>query len=234
MKKKPIYDDDDDVEIVQARATPLSQHNSTSTTALPTTPPAPSSPSASRSSPSSASSITSSSTSPTPTDRLASQIRAARLQLHRLSTRAEASANRLMTQGLQLETSFANTIASLAPPLTANEPLVPGLAYVLVATLAGSIVSRNRTLLLRGAVPVLFGVATGYAVIPHTMRNVGELVWSFEKRYPVVADAHLRIRERARHVWDTGKAHTMGTVARAEGLIEEGREKVEGWVAQGK
>lgn len=218
MKKKPIYDDD--IELVPVIQTTSPIHHTTAN--VPST------------SPASTSTSTAVTASPTPTDRLAGQIRRARLQLYNLSTRAESSINNLMTRALRLETSFTNTVASLAPPKTANEPLVPGLVYVLVATMAGSIVSRNRNFLLRATVPVLFGVGAGWAVIPYTMRNVGDLVWFYERKYPVVADTHLRIKEQTKHIYETGKAHTMGTIARAEGLVEEGREKMEGWVKRGK
>jgi len=170
-------------------------------------------------------------TTPNPTDRLTHEIRRARLNLYQLSRRAEASLNNTMTRALNLESSLASTIASLAPPPQANEPLMPGLIYVLVSTLAGSILSRNRGILLRGVVPVAFGVAAGYTVLPYTMRNVGELAWRYEERFPEVRDAHLRIRERAVHLWETGKAHTQMTVARGEELVEEAKEKVEGWVS---
>lgn len=161
-------------------------------------------------------------------------MRSARLSLYDASTHAEATVNNLFTRFLHLEHSFTSTIASLAPPRTANEELVPGLIYVLVATLAGTIVSRNRGILLRFAVPVAFGVGAGYAVIPVTMRNVGDLAWKYEQRFPVVRDAHLTVRERAERIWETGKSHTVMSVHMAEEKIDGARKGVEDWVKQGK
>jgi len=139
-----------------------------------------------------------------------------------------------MTGALNMEHSVASTVASLAPPPTANEALMPGLIYVLVSAMAGSILTRNRNILLRASVPVLFGVTAGYVAIPVTMRNVGNLVWTYEERYPAVRDTHLRIREQTQHIWETGKAHTGMTVARGEHLLDEAREKMEDWVKKGK
>lgn len=169
-----------------------------------------------------------------PTDYFTAQVRTARLQLYKLSVTAEDSVNNFMTGALRLEHSFTSTVASLAPPPTANEALVPGMIYVLVSAMAGSIITRNRNILLRATVPVIFGVTAGYVAIPVTMRNVGNLVWKYEEKYPVVRDTHLQIKERAQYIWETGKAHTGMTVSRTEGLLDEARTKMEDWVKKGK
>lgn len=138
-----------------------------------------------------------------------------------------------MSSLLRLETSFTATIASLAPPASSHEKLVPGGIYVLVAAMAGSIVSRNRNILLRASVPVATGVAAGWLVLPVTMRNVADLVWRFEERVPVVAENHLRVREGAVEGWRG--AVVRGEAARrwAEERVRDGREVVEGWVQRG-
>ncbi len=61
-----------------------------------------------------------------------------------------------MDKAFALEQSFTSTVASLAPPAReSGERLMPGLIYVLVAAMAGSIVTRNRNILLRSSVPWL-------------------------------------------------------------------------------
>ncbi|KAL8690001.1 MAG: hypothetical protein Q9218_004451 [Villophora microphyllina] len=70
-------------------------------------------------------------TSPTPTDRLASQIKRARLSIQQYSTDAESRFNALMSTLLHGERTFTSTIASLAPPPQSNEHLMPGALYVL-------------------------------------------------------------------------------------------------------
>lgn len=112
---------------------------------------------------------------PTPTDRLAVQIRNARLIVYGYSLQAEQSLNAFMKRAFTMEKDFTQTVASLAPPADSNEAVVPGAIYILVATLAGTIVSRNRGIILRTAVPLAFGTTAAYAALPLTMRNVGQL-----------------------------------------------------------
>ncbi|KAF2660711.1 mitochondrial protein-like protein [Lophiostoma macrostomum CBS 122681] len=211
LNRKPIYDD-----------APLDQTAPAPPTPVPTTPrdslsPSPTTP-----------------YRPTPTDRLAVQIGHARLFLYQQSTTAESLLNSALTSALRLEHSFTSTVRSLAPPASSSEKVVPGALYVLVATLAGSIVTRNRTILLRASVPAALGIGAAYAVLPLTMRNVGELAWAYEERYPAVAEAHLVVRERVQRFLETGKAHSALTVGMVQDKVGETRERLEDWVKKGK
>lgn len=171
---------------------------------------------------------------PTPTDQLASQIAHVRLALYHQATKAEDTLNAALTKTLKLEHSFTSTIRSLAPPKESNEQLLPGSLYVLVSAMAGSIVTRNRNILLRASVPVAIGLGTAYAVLPLTMRNVGNLVWTYEERFPALADTHLRTMARVEHFLQTGKAHSQMTVGMVQDKVAEVREQIEGWVKKGK
>ncbi|KAL8949015.1 MAG: hypothetical protein Q9222_004838, partial [Ikaeria aurantiellina] len=82
-----------------------------------------------------------------------------------------------MSHLLSQERSFTSTIASLAPPLESNERIMPGALYVLVASMSGSILTRNRNILLRATVPFAVGVGAAWMVLPITTRNVADLVW---------------------------------------------------------
>jgi organizing structure protein 2 len=171
---------------------------------------------------------------PTPTDRLASQIGVARLALYRQAVRSEQAVDSALTSALAMEHSFTSTVRSLAPPKESGEKIFPGALYVLVASMAGSIVTRNRNVLLRATVPAAVGVAAASAVLPITMRNVGDLVWTYEEKYPVIADAHLRTRARIQHFIETGKAHAGSTVGMVEGKVADVRDNLEGWVRKGR
>ncbi|MCJ1293581.1 hypothetical protein MMC34_005136 [Xylographa carneopallida] len=175
-----------------------------------------------------------SSSTPTPTDRLAKQISHARIFLHAHTQAAETRLNDFMTRALHLETSFTSTIASLAPPPQANEHLLPGGLYVLVAAMAGSIATRNRNILLRASVPLAVGVGAGWAVLPYTMRNVGDLVWGWEERVPVVAENHLRVRAGAEEAWRHARMGGERVGKWADERVREGRQVVEGWVRKGR
>ena len=211
FRRKPIYDDEDNQPIPSRPSQPPASDS--------TPPSSPSEPQSYR---------------PTPTDRLAVYIGHARLSLYRQAVKAEDSVNSALTQALQLEHSFTSTIRSLAPPKESNEKLLPGTLYVLVASMAGSIVTRNRNILLRATVPAAIGIGAAYAVLPLTMKNVGNLVWTYEERFPVVADTHLQAKARLQHIWETGKAHGAMSVGMVQDKIGETREKLEDWVKKGK
>lgn len=171
---------------------------------------------------------------PTPTARLAAQIRETRLSLYRYATAAEDRLNRFMTSVFDLETSFTNTIASLAPPRESGERLMPGMIYVLVAAMAGSIVSRNRNVLLRATVPLAAGAGTSWLVLPITSRNVGDLLWRYEQKAPLISENHLRIRNAADQAWREARSGAQRVLAVADETAHSGRERVEGWVKRGK
>ncbi|KAF1839673.1 hypothetical protein BDW02DRAFT_635540 [Decorospora gaudefroyi] len=171
---------------------------------------------------------------PTPTDRLAVQIGRARMALYQQAVRGEQAVDNALTETLRLEHSFTSTIRSLGPPRDSGEKIFPGALYVLVASMAGSIVTRNRNILLRASVPVAVGITAANLVLPITTRNVGDLIWTYEERYPVLADTHLRMRNRISQFIETGKAHAQGTVGMVEGKLADTRENLEGWVKKGR
>ncbi|PYH89023.1 hypothetical protein BO71DRAFT_390483 [Aspergillus ellipticus CBS 707.79] len=175
----------------------------------------------------------SSSSSPTPTDILTAQVRLARLFLYENSLAVETCFNNFLSRALHIENAFTNTVASLAPSPESGERLLPGGVYVVVAAMAGSIVSRNRGVFLRSASPLAFGTVAAWTLLPVTMRNVSDLVWEYEKCVPAVADSHLRVRASAEHLWYTGVAHS----GMARGIMEEKigdvRKKLEEVVSKG-
>ncbi|KAL5320470.1 hypothetical protein ACEPPN_011275 [Leptodophora sp. 'Broadleaf-Isolate-01'] len=174
------------------------------------------------------------STSPTPTDRLAVQIRKTRLFLYNHVAAAENKVNELMDSALHLEDSFTSTVASLAPSPQSGEKLMPGTLYVLVAAMTGSIVSRNRNIVLRGAIPLAVGIGAGWVVLPVTMRNVSDLLWKYEQRFPAIADGHIRTREGVEKAWRMARIHTQQAVNIVDDKVSGGRAVVEDWVKKGK
>lgn len=174
-----------------------------------------------------------STTSPTPTDLLTAQIRQARLFLYSHSLAAENSFNAFLSRALNVENAFTNTVSSLAPSPESGERLLPGGVYVVVAAMAGSIISRNRGIVLRTASPLALGTAAAWSLLPVTMRNVSDLVFEYEKRVPVIADNHLLVREKAEHIWHTGVAHSGMARQMMEEKIGDARKKLEEVVSKG-
>ncbi|KAK3620083.1 hypothetical protein LTR56_023621 [Elasticomyces elasticus] len=171
---------------------------------------------------------------PTPTSRLAKEISRGRLFLHKYAVKTEDGLNAGLSRVFSAERNFTSTIASLVPPKESNEQLLPGAVYVLVAAMAGSIISRNRNILVRFVTPILTGVTTANYVVPRTTQNVGNLVWDYEKRFPVVRDNHLRVTQGVRHFIETGKAHSQMGLAMAEDKVTGVRETMEEWVRKGR
>ena len=139
-----------------------------------------------------------------------------------------------MDRAFDLEQSFTSTVASLAPPRESGERLMPGLIYVLVAAMAGSIVTRNRNVVFRAAGPLALGVGAAWTVLPVTMGNVSDLAWQYEQRFPAVADAHRRTREGVEGGWRSAKAQGDFAVRKVDETVSEARQAVESWVKKGK
>ena len=96
--------------------------------------------------------------------------------------------------------------------------------------MAGSIVSRNRNILLRASVPVAVGIGTGWIVLPYTMRNVGDLVWRYEEKVPVVAMNHMRAKGFLIEGWRQTELRGRLVGAWADERVRVARETVEAWV----
>ncbi|KAI0176718.1 apolipo protein O-domain-containing protein [Pestalotiopsis sp. NC0098] len=229
LSKKPIYDDFEIPIPKTAGPTPSPFSDTIPRASSPESPSAEIKPAE----PSSSSPLVSS-RGPTPTDRLAVQIGRARLFLYEHATRAEDAVNRGMDQAFHLEKSFTQTVASLAPARESGEQLMPGLVYVLVAGMAGSIVSRNRNILLRASAPLALGIGAGWLVLPVTMNNVSGLLWKYEQKFPVVADAHIRSRENIFKSLEMAKVHSQASRQYVEDKVTGVRDAVEDWVKKGK
>jgi organizing structure protein 2 len=100
--------------------------------------------------------------------------------------------------------------------------------------MAGSIISRNRGIILRTASPLAIGTVAAWTLLPVTMRNVSDLAWEYEKRVPAVAEQHLRVRSLAEESWK--QTVDGGEFARdwMESKIGQGRETLEEWVRKGR
>lgn len=139
-----------------------------------------------------------------------------------------------MSRVLRVENAFTNTVASLAPSPESGERLLPGGVYVIVSAMAGSIVSRNRGIILRSATPLAFGTIAAWTLLPVTMRNISDLAWEYEKKVPVVADNHLKAHNYIQHVYTTGVAHSQMGRVMLEDKIGDAREYLEEWVRKGR
>lgn len=111
---------------------------------------------------------------------------------------------------------------------------MPGALYVLVSAMAGSIISRNRNIFLRASVPVAVGIGAGWVVLPHTMRNVGDLVWKYEEKVPVVAVNHMRVKGAVVESWRQAEVHGKLARAWADERVRVAREALQEWIRKGR
>jgi len=105
---------------------------------------------------------------------------------------------------------------------------------VLVSAMGASILSRNRNILVRAAFPVAVGVGAAKYFLPHTSQNIGNLVWRWEQKFPVLADTHTRTQARVERVYTTSIEHSKMSAEMLSHKIGEVRENVEGWVRKGR
>jgi len=94
----------------------------------------------------------------------------------------------------QIEQKVKKTIDDTIAP---GEHVMPNALYVGVAALAGTIVARNRNIVLRFATSTAFAVGASYYLMPNTTRNIGEHLERLEKKYPPLYDAHQQVNEAA-------------------------------------
>jgi len=109
--------------------------------------------------------------------------------------------------------AFSWLLGRVKSILVPEEPLTPGLLYVGVSALTGSILARNRSMFLRFALPPTLLLLSFDHFLPKTYHNLSSYLGSLEDKYlPVVAEKH-----------DTAKAHTAMTWGRIRDATEDGR-----------
>lgn len=62
-----------------------------------------------------------------------------------------------------------------------NEDLLPGFTYITIAAMSGSVLTRNKYMVLRLITPLLFGACCFSYVLPTTFKNTGNLLYNLEK-----------------------------------------------------
>ncbi|WRT66463.1 uncharacterized protein IL334_003422 [Kwoniella shivajii] len=103
--------------------------------------------------------------------------------------------------------------------LPVDESLNPGLIYILISGLSGSVLTRTRSLPIRFISPPLFTLLSFPYFLPKTSHNIRKYLSDLEdKHFPELAARHDRIVS-------TGIAHTQMTIDR----VKDATEDVRGW-----
>ena len=119
----------------------------------------------------------------------------------------------------------AARVKSLVAP---DEPLTPGILYVGVATLTGSVLARNRLFWRLALPPALFILSLNH-FLPKTSHNVSQYLGSLEEEHfpalaetPAIANAHTAMTwERIKDATQGGQDAVSGAVGSLVGQIEE-------------
>jgi organizing structure protein 2 len=83
-----------------------------------------------------------------------------------------------------------------------SEPLTPGILYVGVVTLTGTVLTRTRSLPTRLFIPPVFFLTSFHHFLPQTSANLGAYVFSLERAYmPMVAERHENMDASIRKGW---------------------------------
>ncbi|KAF7982619.1 hypothetical protein HWV62_27033 [Athelia sp. TMB] len=144
---------------------------------------------------------------------LEAHIGAARRQTTDALAAGHAQVQGAVDRWIGVEHVVESRVKSLLAP---EEPLTPGILYVAVAALSGSILTRARALPLRVALPPLLFCAASAHFLPKTSANVAEYVGELEERYvPAV-----------KQFQDTGIAHSQMGWAQLKEALGEGRKRV--------
>ncbi|KAK9370388.1 apolipo protein O-domain-containing protein [Lipomyces kononenkoae] len=155
---------------------------------------------------------------------LESYVKSGRESLSRATNFVSVHLDVAMERYLAAESTVTTTVSELK---SENEALFPGVIYVLVATLTGSIVARKRNALLRGLlVPGAFGVAAFAYFLPITYTNVGNLIWKFEVMVPAVANAHMKTRNAITDLVESVDKFRKDTRAMIEDAVRKSRQAV--------
>lgn len=109
-----------------------------------------------------------------------------------------------------------------------DEPLTPGILYVGVATLTGSVLARNRIFWRLALPPTLFFLSLNH-FLPKTSHNVSQYLGSLEDaHFPTFAEKHEIAKahsamtwERVKEVTQSGRESATSTLANLLGKAEE-------------
>ncbi|ODQ67705.1 hypothetical protein NADFUDRAFT_48380 [Nadsonia fulvescens var. elongata DSM 6958] len=123
---------------------------------------------------------------------LESYIKSAREWTVKRFTSAEDKVDSTFEKYLSTEKKVTKTILDLKDP---KEETLAGGVYVLVSTLSGSILARNRSFPIRFLTPLIFGIGAFRFFLPGTYANTGKLIWRYEQEYPEIVQAHTTTKE---------------------------------------
>lgn len=111
-----------------------------------------------------------------------------------------------------------NVTSTLTQPHSKSDDLFPNSIYIVIATLSGTIIARQRGQFAKATLPIILGLASFKYLLPNTFDNVTAFVWGLEKeKIPYIAQQ----QERAVTKVD-------GIIQQAEETSRKGQSNIEG------
>ncbi|CAO3663098.1 unnamed protein product [Rhizopus stolonifer] len=143
---------------------------------------------------------------------------------------AQKYANKTLEEGKGHVDGWVQKYQQLENDVTTNinntidkgEELNPNLLYVGVAALAGTIIARNRNIVLRFLTSTTLAVGTSYYLLPKTTSNVFQHLERLEKRYPQLQAAHQSVNESV----DDAYKQVDSTLVQLRGAVDENAAKL--------
>ncbi|PWN51635.1 hypothetical protein IE53DRAFT_361419 [Violaceomyces palustris] len=147
------------------------------------------------------------------------QIGSLRRSLSDVSKDARESVKGGVDKWISIEKGIENEVKSVIP---SDEPLTPGILYVGVATLAGSVFTRFRSFPIRLVAPPLMMVGSLQYFLPKTSSNLAQYYDRFEQaKFPQLHASRVSAVERIRH----SLASSIQTAQQAKSDAERGLKK---------
>lgn len=123
-----------------------------------------------------------------------------------LAGRVEVTVNKFDNVTNFLAHTEKRSVAAVSAA-TRGDTFLPGALYVVLSVMAGSILTRRRTLLLRTATPIMFGVGTAIYVLPETSKSIGSAIWKLEEeKMPAFARQHATVHASIARAWASAKS----------------------------
>ncbi|GJE86564.1 apolipo protein O-domain-containing protein [Phanerochaete sordida] len=131
---------------------------------------------------------------------------------------AHAKVQSVVSRWIGVEHAVEERLKSLAAP---EEPLTPGLLYVGVAALTGSVLARNRGIFARITLPPVLLLLSFNHFLPKTAENVSAYLGALEDKYaPALAEKHAVANAHTRMTWEMLKDKTAESRASLGASVE--------------
>ncbi|GAC71498.1 predicted dehydrogenase [Moesziomyces antarcticus T-34] len=153
------------------------------------------------------------------------QIGSARRAVSSVTAETRGSVRSLVDRWISLERSVEGEVKSLIPD---TEPLTPGLLYVGVATLAGSIFTRYRAFPIRMLTPPLAAIIAVNTTNPQLAANLGAYYTQTERKYlPALTEQRQKWQHQAKELLNNTKDGLEKVKENTESSVRKGLESVE-------